>query len=172
MENLIIRNATVEDAPQIATIHVRGWQCAYRGQIPDKYLDGLSIEKRTKTWTKQIQEKKPGEHIYIAELNKKIVGWYTAGKSRDKDAAKDTGELQGIYIHPYHVGQGVGSKIMNHVINSLKRGGYKKATLWVLETNTIARRFYEKRGWVVEGKTKIEKKDGFDLHEIRLVLVL
>lgn len=50
-----VRIANVDDALEIATVHVKTWQCAYRGQIPDAYLDSLSIEKRTERWKKQLK---------------------------------------------------------------------------------------------------------------------
>ncbi len=55
MDNIIVRKAKIEDATGIAEVHVLTWQCAYRGQIPDSYLDGLSIEKRTEGWREQIK---------------------------------------------------------------------------------------------------------------------
>lgn len=160
------------DAPQIAQIHVKTWQYAYKGQISDSYLDSLSIEKRTKGWKKQIQNAKEKDHIFVAEINGRIVGWCTAGASRDKDAMKEVGELQGIYIDPNYIGKGIGSKLVKHALNRLRQEGYKTVTLWVLETNKNTRMFYEKKGWTVEGKTKIDTRDNFDLHEIRYILGL
>lgn len=42
-----LRKATPADALAIATINVRAWQDAYRGLLPDSYLDGLSVPDRT-----------------------------------------------------------------------------------------------------------------------------
>lgn len=158
------------DASQIAQIHVKTWQYAYKGQIPDSYLDSLSIEKRSKGWKKQIQNAKEKDHVFVAEINGRIVGWCTAGASRDENAMKEAGELQGIYIDPNYIGKGIGSKLMKHALNTLRQEGYKTVTLWVLETNKKTRMFYEKKGWTVEGKTKIDTRDSFDLHEIRYIL--
>lgn len=97
MDNVVIRDAAPDDAKQIATIHVKTWQCAYKGQIPDSYLDNLSIDKRTEGWKEQIKNAKEIDHIFVAEINGRIVGWCTAGKSRDEDATNDFGELQGMY---------------------------------------------------------------------------
>jgi hypothetical protein len=36
-----IRPAGMEDVPEIAVAHVRSWQAAYRGLLPQAYLDGL-----------------------------------------------------------------------------------------------------------------------------------
>jgi hypothetical protein len=34
-------SATVADAPAMGRVHVRAWQAAYRGHMPDDYLGGL-----------------------------------------------------------------------------------------------------------------------------------
>jgi len=45
---------------------------------------------------------------------------------------------------------------------------YPGAILWVLESNTRARRFYELAGWTLDNKTKIESlPGGVQLQEVR-----
>jgi hypothetical protein len=39
--------------------------------------------------------------------------------------------------------------------------------LWVLETNTRARRFYESGGWRADGSSKTANSRGFPLVEVR-----
>ena len=36
--------ATPEDALEVAGVHVRAWQSAYRGLLPDEHLDGLRVD--------------------------------------------------------------------------------------------------------------------------------
>jgi len=45
-----VRHAAVGDAPALGRVHVRAWQAAYRGQMPDDYLDGLRPEEREAGW--------------------------------------------------------------------------------------------------------------------------
>ncbi len=172
INRIAIRTAIPQDAKQIASIHVRTWQCAYRGQIPESYLDSLSIEKRTKLWKDQLKNPTDGTHTFVAEKNGIVVGWCTTGINRDEDVTKDTGELYGIYMDPEFIGKGIGSELMKYALNVLKNDGYKKATLWVLTTNENSRKFYEKKGWKIKGKTKIDKRDDFGLHETRYITEL
>ena len=68
-----VRKATVEDASGIAFVHVRSWQVAYRGHMPDEFLDGLDPEKRTSMWRDWTQD--PDKIIFVAEDNEgNIVG--------------------------------------------------------------------------------------------------
>lgn len=41
-----VRNAVREEATQIAKIHVDSWQVAYKGLMPQSYIDQFTIERR------------------------------------------------------------------------------------------------------------------------------
>ena len=56
----VIRAARVADAPQIALVHVRSWQCAYRGLLPQVYLDGLDPVQRVGRWERSLAEATDG----------------------------------------------------------------------------------------------------------------
>lgn len=170
VEHIKIRTAELKDAPLIATVHVKTWQYAYKEQVPDSYLDGLSIKRRTEVWEKTLKKPSKDVHNLIAEVNDRVIGWCTAGVNRDKDSSSETGELYGIYVLPEYIGQGIGSKLIEKAINILKNEGYARATLWVLVTNEKTKQWYESKGWRVEGGTKIEHRKGFDLNETRYVI--
>jgi hypothetical protein len=44
VSRVVVREASVNDAAAIADLHVRAWQMAYRGIVPDAILDGMSID--------------------------------------------------------------------------------------------------------------------------------
>jgi hypothetical protein len=54
-----VRRATLADAPAMGRVHVRAWQAAYRGQMPDAYLDGLRPEDREAHWEGTLA----GDHL-------------------------------------------------------------------------------------------------------------
>lgn len=172
MTQITIRPATPTDAAGIATVHVRTWQCNFKGQVPDDYLDNLSIEQKTETWKQSLQNPEQGVYYFIAEAPGQIVGWCVAGKSRDDDSTVETGELHGIYILPEFIGQGIGTKLMEFALTYLRQDGFKNATLWNLDTNEATKKFYEKRGWQPDGHTKIDHRDGFSLHVSRYIITL
>lgn len=45
-EDVLIRAAGRDDVPQIAELHVRAWQVAYRTLLPQGVLDGLAPAQR------------------------------------------------------------------------------------------------------------------------------
>jgi len=169
MLDFTIREATPQDAKGIAHVHVKTWQCAYRGQIPDSYLDGLSVEQRMETWKKNLAEQNEKNHASVALHKQAVIGWCTYGVSRDDDVSNNTGELYGIYVHPDFIGKGVGSALMKRALKQLRDDGYAKATLWMLESNEKSQGFYEHQGWQKSEDTKDDVRDGFTLHEVRYV---
>ncbi len=172
--NFIIREAGIEDAAGIARVHVETWQAHYRGQIPDDYLDGLSVEKRAERWRKNFGNFKPKVKLFVAEdkKNKTILGFCSIGPSRDEDAPKNTGEVYAIYTSPLEQGRGIGSALMQTGLEYLKGEDFKKATLWVLKTNKTSRGFYEAKGWQADGREKKDKFESLMIEETRYAMEL
>ena len=56
---------------------------------------------------------------------------------------------------------------MQAALDSLRQAGFVEATLWVLDGNERARRFYEVGGWEFDGATKDDQREGFTLSEVR-----
>jgi ribosomal protein S18 acetylase RimI-like enzyme len=168
----LIRAAELNDAPGLAEVHVRTWQHAFRGQIPDDFLDGLSVERRTSQWESWLSQLSSDSAVHVAEKGDSIIGFCWVGPARDGDSVDLTGELYAIYVLPDFQHEGLGSSLMAAGLNSLKAAGLRKATLWVLESNAPSRAFYERRGWSASGRTKTERWRDFDLLEVEYRLSL
>ena len=154
-----IREAEPTDAQAIASIHVRAWQDAYRGQLSDEYLEGLRVEDRVGMQRRMLAEPREGWSTWVALDDDAVVGFAVTGPSEDADADDRTGEVYAIYLEPDRVGTGVGRSLFEHALGDLRSRGFKQATLWVLETNERARRFYERAGWKTDGTTTSERVD-------------
>ena len=167
--SVLVRPAVEADAGAIASIHVRGWQAAYKGIVPAAYLAGLSIEERTRTWAAGISAgaMPDGGNIYVAESDGAVLGWLTCGPSRDEGAPAGVGELHGIYVDPEIWGAGAGSALMDFCVGELRVRGYTHATLWVLADNVAARAWYERRGWAFDGTHTTFTVAGQELDECR-----
>jgi hypothetical protein len=87
----MIRSATPIDARAIATIHVEAWRAAYRGIVPDEYLDSLSIDGRESAWRQNLLA--ADTSTWVAQESDAIVGWISVGASRDTDAGTSAGEI-------------------------------------------------------------------------------
>jgi GNAT superfamily N-acetyltransferase len=154
-----VRAAEVKDAEAIAGIHVRSWQSAYRGQLSDDYLDGLNVEDRLQSHRDALTSAPSEYRVWVAEEDGRLVGFAVTSKSQDADADDRTAELYAIYLEPDRVGAGVGRSLFGHAVDDLRERGYRAATLWVLESNARARRFYEVAGWRPDGTVTSERVD-------------
>lgn len=154
-----IREAELKDAEPIATVHVQAWQTAYRGQLSDDYLDGLSAEERLPTTRSMIEDAPVELRVWVAEEGNALVGFAVTGPSQDADADPKTGELYAIYLEPERVGTGAGRELFEHAVGDLRTRGFRTVTLWVLASNELARRFYETAGWATDGTTTSERVD-------------
>jgi GNAT superfamily N-acetyltransferase len=146
-----VRPATREDAREIAEVHVASWRHAYRGLLPDDYLEKLSVDEREAQRLAWFADPSPATGVLVAEDAGRVVGFATFGPSRDDDALEGTGEVPAIYVDPQVLGTGVGRDLFEAVTVALRSAGFARATLWVLEANGLARRFYEKAGWSWDG---------------------
>jgi RimJ/RimL family protein N-acetyltransferase len=167
-----VRTATVEDAAGIAFVHVRSWQVAYRGQMPDEFLDELDVEKRATMWRALTQD--PDKIVFVAEDSEaNIVGFCAAGPSRDPDADANTAEVGAIYVHPKKWQKGIGRALLSAALDQVRKRAFHQVTLWVLEANRRARAFYESFGFIHDGSVKDDDHwKNFFVRELRYRLNL
>lgn len=160
----VIRAATVEDASGIAEAHVGSWRTAYRGLLPQALLDGLSVERRTAQWQRDIRS---DWNVHVATSpDGQIGGFVATGRSRDDDADETVGELMAIYLRPQLWSLGIGGRLHAAGIVGLTRR-FAQATLWVLDSNARSRAFYERQGWRPDGTVKRDTLGDADVVEVR-----
>ena len=162
---MLVRNANAGDAQKIAEIHVETWRTAYRGQISDVVLDAQNVEWRAAFWRERLLQAK--DSVFVAE-DGRVIGFCDLISSRDKDAGPAVGEIAAIYVLSEHWRKGAGRALCDCALSEAQRRSYEVVTLWVLASNSGARRFYEAMGFGLDGVMKTEKlSDGSDLHEVR-----
>lgn len=89
------------------------------------------------------------------------------GASRDDDATPSTGEVMAIYLDQAHVGIGAGRALFTQALVALRDAGHRRVTVWVLDANDRARRFYEAAGMRLDGATMHQNLGGFSVTEVR-----
>jgi ribosomal protein S18 acetylase RimI-like enzyme len=155
------------DVPDNARIHAMSWQHAYRGQMPDQFLDGIDVGKRARMWRETIAD--PDKHVLVVEdKNRRVIGFCLMCRSRDDDAGPATAEVSAIYIHPEKWRTGIGRMLLTESVARFREKGFDETTLWVLEGNDRARCFYESFGFVHDGAAKsVARPEGFTMREVR-----
>jgi GNAT superfamily N-acetyltransferase len=157
-----VRDAVIDDADGLATAHIDGWRGAYRGLVPDEYLDAEAFATtrrdrwRAWTWRSDI-----GSRLFVATIHKRVVGFGHAGPEvpgwgATEPAATETatarGEIYGFYLHPSAWGSGAAGALMSRCEEFLRDEGFATAILWAPRDYPRARAFYEKAGWHATGK--------------------
>lgn len=167
----MIRDADPSDAPEVARVHIATWQSAYRDQLPSVFLDSLSaqLERRTTFWERWVGSVAPerGQRALVVEVEGRVAGFVTFGPEEAEPRDPRVGEVYAIYLDPPYWNLGHGRALLEAAVSGLRDGGYQEATLWVLETNTRTRRFYEIAGWGADGAVKAEVRGDVTLRELR-----
>ena len=160
MINMEIRFLTQnDDLSVISNIYECSWKSAYRGIIPQDYLDSIPQGR----WANSIT--RAGMTSLVLSNHGKIIGTASFCKSRWEQFS-DYGEIVSIYFLPEYTGRGYGVHLLNRCISELQQCGYSKFLLWVLEGNTNARHFYEKNGFTNSGVSRNDCIGGKALREL------
>jgi hypothetical protein len=71
-------------------LHVRAWQSAYRGVMPDEYLDGLQPDERITMWLDRIS-RTDLPPLLVAVESSDVVGFATFGVEQPPTASTGCG---------------------------------------------------------------------------------
>ncbi len=150
MSQLVIREATLDDADAVARTSAESWRSSYRGLLPDVTLDGIDVAKRAAK-RRAIVAKREGVHLVACGPLSEIVGFCDAGPCRD-DVPR-TGEIYALYLIERVKRRGLGAELFDRACTWLRERELHALRVWVLVNNQPARRFYEALGGIA-GDTK------------------
>lgn len=147
------------------------WRSAYVGLLPADYLAGLDPAARGRWWRESL-ERTPGPETVLATSSERVVGFVSVGPPLTQ-AAPGTAWLYALYVVADRWGTGLGHRLHEDGVGLMRAGGYSRAELWVLRTNTRAVTFYERHGWTVDGREQIDRQvPGVELDEVGMSLIL
>ena len=163
-----IRSAIEDDAFAIARIQILAWRQAYAGMMPPDFLDRMDSVRRVTSWRRALSAPAAMATDVVLGPSGDVIGFFVYGASRDADAAVGTGELVAINLLPEHWRRGLGRSMMRRLLAVAIERRWQALTLWVLETNLQARRFYEAHGFEADGASQVDLKlTGAPLHLLR-----
>lgn len=158
-----LKRAGLQDAPLIAGMHARSWATAYRGILPDTYLDLELADDRAAHWNTRITELAEGAgDVFIACLDQQPVGFVCM------IAPDETGSVlvDNLHAMPEAKGTGLGTAMLEKAALWAADRGAKNLHLYVLESNVAAIGFYESRGWRFAGRED-DTMGGIDIVALR-----
>jgi GNAT superfamily N-acetyltransferase len=173
-----VRPAEPEHAEVIAAIHVRSWRATYAETVSTAALEQLDVRQRQSLWRQRLTNPPTGHLTLVGEGGGRVVGFLLLGPTPDADHdPATTGQVLAVHVDPEVTGGGIGAALMKRAVEILAGSGYLLATLWVVDQNLRARRFYERLGWVHDGTSRIEslaveQESGDDVRVVRYQLQL
>ncbi len=151
-----------DDRNALSRVYEESWKHAYRGIIPKDYLDGIPRGQ----WA--VSADKPSVSTLVMFEDGELIGTSSFCPSRF-EAMAGWGEIVSIYLLPGFTGKGYGKRLFGETLRRLEETGFRDIFLWVLEENTNARGFYERQGFVPNGKYLDDNIGGKPLREIMYI---
>jgi len=137
---LVIRPATPPDHAAIAALHIRSWQTAYAGTLPDAVLARDVPEGLTARWHSYTSQDR--DLVLIARdapPGGALLGFAAVW-------CRPEPYLDNLHVDPAAKGRGVGRALMREIGRRLRDRGETTLSLMVFQANTAARAFYARLG--------------------------
>jgi ribosomal protein S18 acetylase RimI-like enzyme len=142
-----LRDATADDAEQVARIYVDSWNAGFAGHLPARELSQREVTR----WRADLAE--APVRWRAAVDSGEVVGFAGTGPCRDPvDPA--LGELDTIAVSPACWRQGVGRALMDDALDALRAAPFDTAVLWTLADYTRGDAFYRSTGWRPDGRSR------------------
>lgn len=135
---------------------------SFRTRPWQRMIAAVSIPRPQAPGRPQASGRAPGQ-AGTPEPEPAIVGYASFGPEQDvleapwphpQTAAGADGqvaELYALYVHPDWWSTGTGRALVDRSLARVAAAGYTSITLWVLQDNTRARRFYGRAGFAADG---------------------
>jgi GNAT superfamily N-acetyltransferase len=158
-----IRLAVDADTEALAGVRQETWRAAYEGIIPAEILARVTGDVNRNRGTFRSHPTRP--LLAAVGPSDEVVGYASYGPERAADGtfgplpgsggAVCAAELYAIYVSPDRWSSGAGRALMEHVLDGAHNAGYSDISLWVLDKNKRARRFYERAGFTLTGEQQV-----------------
>ncbi len=161
----LLREASPDDAPAIARLHAASWRTAYRGILPDGFLDGPLDDDRQRHWATALARPRGRDVVLLAEGPDGLSGFIAAwvGDRDGFDALIDN-----LHAQPDRRGTGIGRRLMGAAAERLMAIGCRSVCLWLLDGNAAALGFYERLGGILADRGR-SSVGGAEIGEVRIV---
>ncbi|MBA4383191.1 MAG: hypothetical protein C0410_00495 [Anaerolinea sp.] len=169
-----VRKANPSDAAAIAKVQVESYQTAYKGLLPDEFLENFTLQEQESDWL-NWHVNHPEDILLVAFDDKnQIVGY---ALNRKLKATKTTGETLALHVLPSLKHNGIGKLLLAHSVLELKKIGCNSLILWTLIDNP-SRGFYEhlngrcvdEKDWIIEELDFMTKEICYRWNNLNLLL--
>ncbi len=145
--NTVIREARSTDVDAIRAAYIESWRAAYESQLERSVLDEQTARREGYDWSAAVAGS-TGSQVHVGVVEGRVFG-VLEFEPRDNKSPR-TPWIQMLYVVPQAWGSGLASALLLLAHERLRSQGHSKAWLEVVETQSRARRFYGRHGWLQE----------------------
>lgn len=136
-----IRKARIEDAEDIAFVHLKSWKSVYAELIDEQDVSNITMENRLALWESILRMRNEGHvALVLHDDDGRIIGFISGGKERTKRFGYD-GEIYAVYLLDEYQRQGLGTRLLEAFCKEMYAVGHRSLLVWVL-TDNPSRAFY------------------------------
>lgn len=130
-DTLLIRDATPEDIPALADVHVKAWRETYwTVRNPPTHA------VREQQWREQFSRADPSEFCFVVENSAGELVGFASGRPYASDELRGySGELRKIYVLREYQRLGIGRRLIGHVARRFLDDGITSMVLFGLPQN-------------------------------------
>jgi GNAT superfamily N-acetyltransferase len=145
-----LRPASAGDVEAIAGLHADSWRRSYRGALRDEYLDGDILPERLALWRERLTTPpadRGGRTATILAVDDGTDALLGFAHTIGDDDPEWGSLLDNLHVVHDQKRRGIGATLMGATAGWVRdHAAMPVLHLWVLDTNTGARRFYESLG--------------------------
>jgi ribosomal protein S18 acetylase RimI-like enzyme len=149
MDRLVVRQAVLVDAEQIARVHVASWRAAYDEFMPPKQMAWISEGREIRRAGDLIRN--PETPFLVAEDDGTIVGFLVYGPPGDDCDPQSTRQIYTFFVDPLRYHQGIGTRLLTAMESEIR---VPDITAWVMTQGVHGPRFYARSGFEREPETE------------------
>ena len=143
---MLIRAATLADAPAIGEMHALAWTETYQGIAPPElYAEMSDPSRRRAAWARMLATERMPESTFLAVEDGAVLGFINVCAARDAALGAE-GEVAALYLLRRAQRRGIGTALLRRGAARLMEAGHRSAGAWVLDANAGARAFYAATG--------------------------
>ncbi|SDS94162.1 N-acetyltransferase [Jiangella sp. DSM 45060] len=153
-----------DDAAAIAAVHTLSWRSAYRGHVPDAFLDGDLAGGHLAGWTQRFADRTGTLTVVARDAGGDVVGFAHTMLDHDPELGS---LVDNLHVRPDLKRHGIGRRLLAETAARLQDAGAPdRLYLDVIEANEPARNFYV----AVGGKEAGRGTESFGEHEVPVLV--